>query len=131
MDVFPNSYNHNPEEEPRKYRPEIHKGTDKEYPRPKAWPRAYHKYLNTQTRNDIYGVDEADRLYGVQQQAGRKVPRCEDKPEADEHGRRERRQPVQVLCVLVGVLVGLCHHRLSGVQVRVQVRCRRDNSHCP
>jgi hypothetical protein len=36
---------------------------DSNYKRKPVYPRVYHKHLNTQTRNTIYG-EQADSLYG-------------------------------------------------------------------
>ena len=61
--IYPNSYNLTQKEEPYVYKPEAHKGTNKQYTRPVNYPRVYHKYLNTQTRAHIYGEEESDSLF--------------------------------------------------------------------
>lgn len=39
-------------------------GHDDLYKKEPVYPRVYHKYINAQTRANIYGTDKADELYG-------------------------------------------------------------------
>lgn len=62
--IYPNSYNLTPEEDPYEFKPKIQKGNDIIYRKDRVWPRVYHKHLTSQTRNVIYGEEEADALFG-------------------------------------------------------------------
>lgn len=60
--IYPNSYpmkNDTPEVEV----PQLLVGHDNLYKKSEVLPRVYHKYLNRETRNHIYG-EQADALYG-------------------------------------------------------------------